>query len=468
MLLPTALGGGPSGAEAAAAAALEAKLPRRLADADGERELLRVGLTSLRSLVPSCSGAALFTLPAFSEVTGAVASAEAFAPRLPHAARGALRDALRRVACCDPSTSVAFLSDAAAPEGAGGASEAWCAADSRDWPEGAATFSDWAAAASADARSSSVCFVTLAVAPSRGGPPLAGALLRFENRRLSRVLNAAAALTGWRLLTASDSAPPLSRDAAPLLRCCGVVGDALAARRDKAAAAAALSHATALERDIFPEHLVPAVKARHSFAPMSGAPGGLPMMGGPRSSGVAPIAPQDMLCEAHEDVTVIFCDVCRWTEIAGGMSAQEAMGVLDRLWQRLDTLSVAHGVYKARSLASHSLIFLTLQLTLFAQRRSKRLATRTWRFQECSRSARIMPLQRCVSRWTCTRLPPRRRCGLEAACTAGATTARRASACPSASACTADRSPAASWATCAPASACSEVRALYIATRPWR
>ena len=351
-MLPAALGGGPSGAEAAAAAALEAKLPRRLADADGERELLRVGLSSLRALVPSCSGAALFTLPAFSEVTGAVASAEAFEPRLPHAARGALRDALRRVACCDPSTSVAFLCDAAAPEGAVGPSEAWCAADSRDWPEGAATFSDWAAASAADARGSSVCFVTLAVSPTRGGPPMAAALLRFENRRLSRALNAAAALTGWRLLTASDTAPPLSRDAAPLLRFCGVVGDALAARRDKAAAAAALSHATALERDIFPEHLVPAVKARHSFAPMPGAPGGPPLMGGPRSSGAAPIAPQDMLCEAHEDVTVIFADVCRWTEIAGGMSAQEAMGVLDRLWQRLDTLSVSHGVYKARGLAA--------------------------------------------------------------------------------------------------------------------
>jgi hypothetical protein len=349
---------------------LEARLPRRLDAADGERELLRVGLASLRSLVPSCSGAALFTLPAFSEVTGAVASAEAFAPRLPHAARvrapltcacaisratlisrvfcrmqGALRDALRRVACVDPSTSVAFLCDATLDAGSGAA---WRAADSRDWPEGAATFSDWAAALGADERGSSACFLTLAIAPSRGGPPLAAALLRFENRTLSRALNAAAALTGWRLLASSASAPPLARDAAPLLRFCGVMGDALASRRDKAAAAAALSHATALERDIFPAHLVPAVKARHSVAPMQATSG---PTGGPRGSAAAmPLAPQDMLCEAHEDVTVIFCDVCRWTEIAGGMSAQEAMGVLDRLWQRLDTLSVAHGVYKVETI----------------------------------------------------------------------------------------------------------------------
>ena len=32
------------------------------------------------------------------------------------------------------------------------------------------------------------------------------------------------------------------------------------------------------------------------------------------------------------------------------MSAQEAMGVLDRLWQRLDTLSVAHGCYKVETI----------------------------------------------------------------------------------------------------------------------
>ncbi len=255
-----------------------------------------------------------------------------------------MRDALRRVACVDPSTSVAFLCDAAPDAGAGAA---WRAADSRDWPEGAATFSDWAAALGADERGSSACFLTLAIAPSRGGPPLAAALLRFENRTLGRALNAAAALTGWRLLASSATAPPLARDAAPLLRFCSVMGDALAARRDKAAAAAALSHATALERDIFPAHLVPAVKARHSVAPVQAASSAV---GGPRSSAAALLAPQDMLCEAHEDVTVIFCDVCRWTAIAGGMSAQEAMGVLDRLWQRLDTLSVAHGVYKVETI----------------------------------------------------------------------------------------------------------------------
>jgi hypothetical protein len=33
-----------------------------------------------------------------------------------------------------------------------------------------------------------VCFLTLAIAPTRGGPPLAAALLRFENRTLGRAL----------------------------------------------------------------------------------------------------------------------------------------------------------------------------------------------------------------------------------------------------------------------------------------
>jgi hypothetical protein len=35
-----------------------------------------------------------------------------------------------------------------------------------------------------------------------------------------------------------------------------------------------------------------------------------------------------------------------WTHLATTMTAQQAMALLDRLYQRFDTLSVAHGVYK--------------------------------------------------------------------------------------------------------------------------
>ena len=360
---------------AGAATSLEAMLPRRLDAAENERELLRVGLAALRALVPTGSAMALFTLPSYAEETGCAACVESFSPRLEHPARGALRDALRRVTCGDPSTSVAFLCDPSAGDGGG-----WCAADSRDWPEGAATFSDWTAAlGSEDARESSVCFLTLAISPTGGGggkAPVAAALLRFENHKLGRFLNGAAALTGWRMFTAAMSSPPLARDAAPLHRFCGIIGDALAARRDKAAAAAAAaeaSHVNALARDVYPEHLIPAMKARHSTAPMAHNSGG-------STSTVGTLVAQDMLCENHPSVTIIFAgaprlrrtaralccrcrctslthplphacaDVCRWTELAGSMSAQEAMGVLDRLWQRLDTLSVAHGCYKVETI----------------------------------------------------------------------------------------------------------------------
>jgi hypothetical protein len=281
--------------------AREALLPRRLDSADNERELLRVGLATLRALVPTASGMALFTLPSAAAAEAAAVSdggahghsacVEAFSPRLEVAARNAMRDSLRHIACEDPSTSVAFLCAAAADSASG-----WVAADSRDWPDGCSTFSDWRAAIGHDSRNSSVCFVTLAIVPTGSGrhrPPVAAALLRFENRSYSRALSWLAAFTGSSLFAAALSTPPLARDVAPVHRCCGIIGDALAARRDKAAAAA-LSHVNALARDIYPEHLVGAMKARHSVAPFSAA-----------VSGGALVA-QDMLCESHESVTVIF------------------------------------------------------------------------------------------------------------------------------------------------------------------
>jgi hypothetical protein len=339
------MAGGASGA-----AAREALLPKRLDAVESERELLRIGLVALRALVPSASGVALFALPsssggsgggnAGSDAAAAGCSVEAFSSRLDAGARSALRDALRRVSCEDPSTSVAFLCAASAQEDGTSSAGTWAAADSRDWPDGAASFSDWAAAAGEDARASSVCFLTLAIAPTGGGrrkPAVAAALLRFENHKYSRAMSWLAAATGSSLFASALSTPPLPRDAAPLHRFCGAVGDALAARRDKAAAAALL-HVNALARDIYPENLVGKMIARHSsINPVAAAVAG------------GALVAQDMLCESHESVTIVFADVVGWTGLAGGMSPETAMALLDRLWQRLDTLSVAHGVYKARA-----------------------------------------------------------------------------------------------------------------------
>jgi hypothetical protein len=247
---------------------------------------------------------ALFTLPSAAAAEAAAggvdggaqghsACVEVFSPRLEVSARNAMRDSIRHIACEDPSTSVAFLCAAAADSTSG-----WVAADSRDWPDGCSTFSDWRAAGTGhEARSSSVCFITLAIVPTGSGrhrPPVAAALLRFENHSYSRAMSAVAAITGSSLFASALSTPPLARDVAPVHRCCGIIGDALAARRDKAAAAA-LSHVNALARDIYPEHLVSAMKARHSVAPLASA-----------MSGGGALVAQDMLCESHESVTVIF------------------------------------------------------------------------------------------------------------------------------------------------------------------
>ena len=37
-----------------------------------------------------------------------------------------------------------------------------------------------------------------------------------------------------------------------------------------------------------------------------------------------------------------------YTSLAGSMSADASMHLLDRLFQRFDTLTTAHGIYKAR------------------------------------------------------------------------------------------------------------------------
>ena len=62
----------------------------------------------------------------------------------------------------------------------------------------------------------------------------------------------------------------------------------------------------------------------------------------------------DMLLDRHQDVTVLFSDIAGWTSLASTLTPEEAMGLLDRLFQRFDTLSVAHGVYKVETSAFQS------------------------------------------------------------------------------------------------------------------
>ena len=54
--------------------------------------------------------------------------------------------------------------------------------------------------------------------------------------------------------------------------------------------------------------------------------------------------------DSYDDVTVIFSDIVNWTSISSALTAEECMQLLDRLWQRFDTLVAAHGVYKVETI----------------------------------------------------------------------------------------------------------------------
>jgi hypothetical protein len=535
-------------------------LRRRLAPtaAPTEADVLRVGLEALRVYVPTASAVALFTLPP-GVGGGAEDAASAswpdqggqpptlctsyHAPELPEAAREALRDALRRVTCGDPATSVARLCDAAYAgtltgslqaltrddaESGGAEDEEWAATESSDWLDGTATFSDWQAAREAGA--SGVRFMTLTIAPTAGlgrKPALAAVLIRFDAFRRTSLTRprpmGLRAGTRLRALVARARAllppaaprPPVSgASAIGLRRVCSALGDALLSHRS-AAAAAALAHTTALARDIYPVHLVDRMKARHSVAlSRSSSSGPLAALTAAAAAAAtldataataatttsAEAAARHMLCESHESVTVCFVDIVGWTRLAGEMTAEEAMALLDRLYQRFDTLSLAHGVYKARweqgrlgvlllarvcCVCSADVMWMCVCVCVCARgawwhigpcrwRPSAthvRCCTRsaalmpthpadcppfflhpqTWRCLACCRRGRTTPPRRCASRWTCTRRRRRRRCtsarraATAATTTAGASAATtRPSACASASACTPARSQAAS------------------------
>jgi hypothetical protein len=314
-----------------------ASLFRRLepAAAPTERDALRVGVDALRCVLPHATAVALLTLPPAPSdalrgspppVNAASSPEESVtqlfhSPKLGEASRAALRDALRRVTCGDPATSVAHLCSEAATDCTGDAVAApdagWGVAYSRDWPDGAAAFSDWSAAArGASAAPGALAFLTLSVAPTGDGgrkAPLAAVLIRFDhaahrNAALHATLRRGGRLRRWLaaaqqrvllVLPHSGRPPPLSREVlASMRRVCGALGDALAARH-AAAAAAALAHAHAIARDIYPEHLVGAMKARHSSANLafsSPSPGVTARL----SAAPLPGAAEHMLCESYE------------------------------------------------------------------------------------------------------------------------------------------------------------------------
>ena len=274
----------------------------RMAAAGSEQELLRVAQEALYGLFPGAMAQAVATLD-----DGRVACFEVAAAT--QADRRALTAALpRHEPLVGDGSSVAFVCAAAAARGC-------VVAHSDDWqPAGVTAFADWDAATQSGlaaermvtariaARGATVGFLVLAF-PADGG------------------------------FASSDG------DAAEALRAFAeAVADAVVARRAKDEAernAREHTRMQALARDIYPQHLLFALSERNmrAAAPASEAPDAA-----------------GMLTDHHDDVTCIFADCVGFTRIAAALSPEDAMHLLDRLFQKFDSLTTAHGVYKARLL----------------------------------------------------------------------------------------------------------------------
>jgi hypothetical protein len=256
------------------------------------------------------------------------------------------------------------------------AAQAACTiADSRDFPGGLATFSDWRRCAAAGA-------TLLIAAPLPAGPAKLGTLLaRFNG--------------------GGDAAPRAGYEAA-LVRCCRAIGEALFARRELATAHAA----TQVAGDIFPAHVVERLLARSRRASVSVAasarrsqdaaaavaPAGalrldvssprLGMSSPRRSRGVsasndpaadvlrsarlsahagsptAATAEEEeaglFFCDSHACITVIFIDVVNFTPLAESQPPAATMRMLHSLFSRFDALCESLGIYKGAPLSRGS------------------------------------------------------------------------------------------------------------------
>ena len=293
--------------------------------ADSGRNAAAVTAEALRAAFPGAAAQAVAVLSddgdSFARLEVAAASEEA---------RTALRAALQACAHGLAAPGADGRGDAVALVCAAAASGSRLVADSADWGRGVAAFSDWAAAAA-------------------GGCP-AG---RFITARLA----AGDTVLGF-LVLAYPSGGGHGFTHAALRDFCAAVGPALAVRRTTDAAAAVLaqhraslallthdhatvvSEAAALAVDVFPQHLVASVAARARRRDSVERRAVAPALEG---------TPQDLMADTYEEVTCIFADVCGYTRIAGLVSPEEAMQLLDRLFLRFDTLAEEHQVYKVET-----------------------------------------------------------------------------------------------------------------------
>lgn len=293
--------------------------------ADSGRNAAAVTAEALRSAFP---GAAAQAVALLSDDGNSLARLEVAAAS--EEARTALRAALQACAHGLAAPGADGRGDAVALVCAAPASGSRLVADSADWGRGVAAFPDWAAAAA-------------------GGCP-AG---RFITARLA----AGDTVLGFLVLAFPRGAGHGFTHAA-LRDFCAALGPALAVRRttDAAAAVSAQHHASlallthdhatvvseaaALAVDVFPQHLVASVAARARRRDSVERRAIAPALEG---------TPEDLMADTYEGVTCIFADVCGYTRIAGLVSPEEAMQLLDRLFLRFDTLAEEHQVYKVET-----------------------------------------------------------------------------------------------------------------------
>lgn len=142
----------------------------------------------------------------------------------------------------------------------------------------------------------------------------------------------------------------------------------------------------------------------------------------------------DLMSDYWPSLTIIFADVVGFTEISNHKDPVSTMALLNNLFTRFDSLTISHGVYKARAsdltnqrvraaegpplrlsplralcflAAAESVRSADAPLFAFCCCRLRRSGTATWRFPGCSPRGPTTPARRCGSLWTCTARPGR-------------------------------------------------------------
>lgn len=326
------------GAEAQAAHAV---LCSRLAAAVSEQHVLWVAAEALRELVPGATAQAIATLADEANTHDDDDAGVAVAVMRVDAARDAQRKALHaalprliKLSTTDDDEADADASDALPePEvissvllACGQAASRGCIViDSADWPLGCHSFSDWRAAAAADATIEQC--VTAPLMASAGTRAVGFLVLCFRRH--------------------GDFAGQAEADG--LRRFAEAVGAALQARRAQDAtdaATRALSIAAAVAGDAFPEHMRGAMQTRMRRRAASPDGRSVPPLLLP-DAGVPPL--EHTLMETHPSCTVLFVDVFGFSELSRSCSAEAMLELMDALWLRFDALCEAHGAYKVEA-----------------------------------------------------------------------------------------------------------------------